>query len=326
MNIRAVAAGSAALCLVLTAAGCSSSGSGGGQSGGSGGGASIKVGFDSPTAYTNDMPIWIAIDKGFFKKHGLKVSAVGFSAGSDAVKGLISNSIQVQAGVGFDVVSAQAAGQKVQGFFGLAQKTDFGLFVGKDSSIKSFADLEGKSVAISAFGSYTDYLSKSVAKKQGLKNFKELPLHQTPAIVAALLNGSVDSAWEPMQLAPLFKGKTRVLDAATLGLESQYSTLSATQSYLNSHATEMKAFVAAMKEAIAYHQSHKAESIALAVVKLGIPKASAEQGYAGASKIYVTDGKINSAGMQAMAAAAPSLGFGSKVPTVEAMINTSFTR
>jgi len=323
MKLRAMIAVSAAMIAVTAATGCSS----GSSSGGSGGGGeeSITVGFDSPTAYTNAMPIWLAINQGYFANHGLKVNTVGFSAGSDAAKGLISNSIQVQAGVGFDVVASQAAGQQAQGFFGLAQQTDFGLFVPNDSPIKSFSDLEGKSVAISAFGSYTDYLSKAVAQKEGLKNFKELPLHQTPAIVSAVLNGSADSAWEPMQLAPLFQGKARALDVSTLGLPSQYSTLTATQSYLESHAAAIKGFVAAIKEAIAYHQSHRTESIALAVEKLGIPQASAEQGYDGASKIYTLDGKISTAGMEAMAAAVPSLGFGSKVPTAQAMINTSFT-
>ena len=311
------------LALATTAA-CSSSGSGGGSTGASGG--TITVGFDSPQAYTNNMPVLIAIAQGYFKQEGLTVKTVGFTAGSDAAKALIANSIQVQAGVGFDVVSARAAGAKAQAFYGTAQSSDFALFVSKKSGITSFSGLEGKSVAISGFGSYTDYLSKAVAGKENIKSFREVALHQTPAIVGAVLNGSVTSAWEPLELTPLFKGEVNVLKVSDLGLASQYSTLVANESYISSHTAQLKKFTAAIAKAIVWHQSHQTAAIALAVQKLGVPQPAAAQGYIAAKAVYRTDGAISTAGMQAMATAVPALKLGTKAPEVADMINTSVVK
>lgn len=320
MKSRSAALVLATVAMTLASA-CSSSSSSGGSTT-----TTIKVGFDSPQAYTNNMPTLIAIQQGYFKKQGLNVTTVGFTAGSDALKGLISGSIQVQAGVGFDVVAGQAKGLKNQAFYGEAKQSDFGLFVLNSSSIKTFSDLDGKSTAISGFGSYTDYLSKALASKEKISNFKEVPLHQTPAIVGAVLNGSVDSAWEPMALAPLFKGKARALPFSDLGLASQYSTLSATSSFLKGNASSMKKFVTAIDQAITWHKANRSAAIALAVSKLGVPQQSAEQGYEAALKIYATGGAIDESGMTAMATAVPALKLGPKAPSVSDMINTDIVK
>jgi NitT/TauT family transport system substrate-binding protein len=289
-------------------------------------GGTITVGFDSPQAYTNDMPVLIAIAEGYFKKEGLNVKTVGFTAGSDAAKALISNSIQVQDGVGFDVVSADAAGATAQAFYGIAQRSDFALFVSKKSGVTSFSGLSGKSVAISGFGSYTDYLSKEVAAKEHLGSFNEAALHQTPAIVSSVLNGSVTSAWEPLELTPLFKGEVNVLPVSQLGLASQYSTLIANKSYISSHTAQLKKFAAAISQAIAWHQSHKSAAIALAVQKLGVPLPAAEQGYAAAKGVYVRGGAISRPGMDAMATAVPALKLGTKAPSLSQLISTAIVK
>src|ERR1044071_1228637 len=109
-----------------SSAGGSSSSAGSSSSGNGAQTTNITVGFDSPQAYTNNMPVLIAIKNDYFAKHGLNVQTIGFSAGSDAVKALVSNTIQIQAGVGFDVVSAQAKNLPAQAFCGLEQNSEIG--------------------------------------------------------------------------------------------------------------------------------------------------------------------------------------------------------
>jgi NitT/TauT family transport system substrate-binding protein len=321
----------AVLILTLTACGSSDDGSTSAATGTQGGGgnapASLKVGFDSPQAYTNNMPVLIAIDQGFFKKRGLDVTTVGFNGGSDAVKALIGGSIDVQAGVGFDVVGAQAKGLKVKGFFGIAQDSDFGFFANPDSGVSSFADLDGKSAAISAFGSYTDYLTKQIAAQNDLSEdaIKEVPLGTTPAIVGAVTSNKVAGTWEPAFLEGLFKGKAQNIGSPKdLGVPSQYSTLLAKEDYLADNGDAIRRFNEAIAEAIEWHATHQKEAIALAVKQLEVPEPVAAAGYDAAKAVYTPSGEMNPAGFESMAQAVPALKLGPKAPATDDLYTTEY--
>ena len=273
------------------------------------------------------MPVLIAIDQGFFKKRGLDVSTVGFNGGSDAVKALIGGSIDVQAGVGFDVVGAQAKGLKVKGFFGIAQDSDFAFFANPESGVSTFADLDGKTVAISTFGSYTDYLTKQIAAQNNLSDdaIKEAPLGTTPAIVGAVVSNKVAGTWEPAFLEGLFKGKAKNIGSPKdLGIPSQYSTLLAKDDYLSGHGDVIKRFNDAIAEAIQWHATHEKEAIALAVKQLQVPEPVAAAGYAAAKPIYTPSGEMSAAGFESMAKAVPALKLGPTAPATDGLYTTEY--
>lgn len=312
--VALVAAGS------VVFAGCGSSDDGDGSTGQTSSGSEVKdltVGFDNPLAYTNNIAVLIAQDQGFFKKHGLNVKTVAFNGGSDATKALAGGSIQVQAGVGFDAVGAQANSIDAKVFYGVAQDSDFAFFANPETGVTSFKDLDDKKVAISTFGSYTDFLTKQIAATQDV-SITEVPLGPNPTIIASVVKGDTAGTWDPVAYEGLFKGAAKNIGTvADLGIPSQYSSLLAMNDYIESDADTLRSFGDAIQEAIAWHQSHRDEAIALAVKDMKLPQPVAEASYDVAKPILTPDGEINAAGMEAMAEAVPELKLGPEAPAAQ---------
>jgi NitT/TauT family transport system substrate-binding protein len=317
-TMAAVAAAAAAL--AATGCGSDSGGTAAKAGGSSGSGAkTITVGFDNALAYTNNIAVLVAQQEGFFKRQGLTVKTVAFNGGSDATKALAGGSIQVQAGVGFDAVGAQAKSIDAKVFYGIAQESDFGFLANPATGVTSLKDLAGKKAAISAFGSYTDFLTKKTAVGAGLgeDSIKEVPLGPNPTIIASISKGQTAGTWDPAGLAPLFKGKAKVIARVSdLGIPSQYSSLIATGDYIKNNGDALKRFAAAIKQAIAWHQSHQKEAVALAVKAMKLPAPVASGFYDNAKAVLTPDGAINADGLKAMADAVPALKLGPKAPAV----------
>jgi NitT/TauT family transport system substrate-binding protein len=312
----------------LLMAGCGDdSGGDSGADGPSGSGASsgteeLTVGFVSAANYTGNMPVLIGIEQGIFEKQGLKVETVEFNGGSDAVKALVGGSVDVVDGTGFDVVGAQAKGLDVKAFYAITQESDFALFANKKLGVRSFADLEGESVAISAFGSYTDFLTRQTVAAADLPadSITPVPRGTTAGIVGAVTRGAVAGAWGPAAWEGLFEGKANVVGPATdLGIPSQYSTLMARGDFLESNAQALRKLTSGVAEAIRWHQANRDEAIALAMKRMSFPEPVAAQSYDLAEPIYTPEGDIDVAGLEAMAAAVPELELGPSAPSVDEM-------
>jgi NitT/TauT family transport system substrate-binding protein len=285
------------------------------------------VGFDNPLAYTNNMAVLIAIDQGFFTKRGLTVKTVGFSGGSTATRALVAGSADIQAGVGFDAVQAAASNLGVKIFYTVARDSDFALYGSKAAGVSTPAQLKGKSIAVSAFGSYSDFLARSTAKAAGLPptSIKRVALGTNAALFGGLARGSVAATWNPSGLAGVIKGTSIIGTTKSLNIPTQYSSLLAKTSWLSSHASVAKRFTAAIADAITWHRAHKQEAIALAVKDLKIPQPVAAASYAAADPIFTSDGKVSEAGLQSMADAVPELGIAKSAPKVTDMYVTTYT-
>jgi NitT/TauT family transport system substrate-binding protein len=303
----------------VAVAGCGSSDQEATETGTAAATKSITVGFDNPLAYTNNIAVLIAQKQGFFKDEGITVKTVAFNGGSDATKALVGGSIQVQAGVGFDAIGAQAKSIDAKAFFGVAQDSDFAFFANPDTGATSFKALAGKKVAISTFGSYTDFLTKQIVSTQGLASdaITEVPLGPNPTIVASVAKGETAGTWAPSPYGGLYKGKAQSIGTASeLGFPSQYSSLIAMGDYIDSQADTLKRFNDAIQKAIEWHRTHRDQAIALAVAQMKMPQEIAETSYDAAAPILTASGEINQAGMEAMAKAVPELKLGPSAPAV----------
>ncbi len=333
-KMKRTAAAIAPVAVMLTLASCgngsATSTAGGSAATGSGGNthATITVGFDNPLAFANNIGVLVASDKGFFQQHGLQVKTIAFNGGSDVTKALIGGSVQVQAGVGFDAVAAQAKSVDAKIFYGVAQQSDFAFFANPTTGVTSLKQLKGKKVAISSFGSYTDFLTKRIAAAQGLPadSVTEVPLGPNPAIVSSVTSGSTVGTWQPAELEALFKGKAHSIGTvANLDIPSQYSSLIASGSYITSHHQALSQFAAAMKQATAWIKTHRTQTIALAVKDMKLPPPIAAASYKADASLLTPDGAVNVAGLKAMAEAVPALTLGPKAPAVSSTYTTSVT-
>src|SRR5687767_15547482 len=116
------------------------------------------------------LPITIAERQGYFKDEGLNVKISDFAGGSVALRAVVGGSADVVSGAYEHTISLQSKKQYFQAFVaqGRLPQIAFGIATAKAGSIKSFKDLKGLKVGVSAPGSSTHNLVKQLLTLGGL--------------------------------------------------------------------------------------------------------------------------------------------------------------
>ncbi len=166
---------------------------------------------------TGGLVVFVAVDKGFFAKHGLDAKVVVRNTGPEISKALDAGEVDVGAANVSNIPVALERGLEVRAIVGyvgssFAKSTDdnmLGIVVRPDSGINSIADLKGKSVG-TTFGSINDMYLVEVVRKNGLSESAINRINSTPAGMVALFDtGKVGAmaVWEPYLTRMLEKVK-----------------------------------------------------------------------------------------------------------------------
>lgn len=156
---------------------------------------------------TGGLVVFVAVDKGFFAKHGLDAKVVVRNTGPELSKALDAGEIDVGAANVSNIPVALERGLDVRAIVGyvgssFAKATDdnmLGIAVRPDSGITAIADLKGKRVG-TTFGSINDMYLVEVLRKHGVAESTVNRINSTPAAMVALFDaGKVDAmaVWEP---------------------------------------------------------------------------------------------------------------------------------
>jgi NitT/TauT family transport system substrate-binding protein len=142
-------------------------------------------------------------DAGIFEKHGLDLELQSGQAGTALVTAVVSGSVDIGFSSPLSVILASEKGLPVSIISGFSNSNDTGddtntVIVRQEEGIESFADLEGKTVAVNAVETQGDLsIMESIEMDGGdpvQVNFLEIPF---PEMQAQLANGSVDAVWTP---------------------------------------------------------------------------------------------------------------------------------
>lgn len=144
------------------------------------------------------LPITIAERQGYFKDEGLNVKISDFAGGAVALRAVVGGSADVVSGAYEHTVSLQAKKQYFQAFVaqGRLPQIAFGVASAKAGSIKSFKDLKGLRVGVSAPGSSTHNLVKQLLFKGGLdpqKDVSVIGVGLGATAINALKSGQIDA-------------------------------------------------------------------------------------------------------------------------------------
>jgi NitT/TauT family transport system substrate-binding protein len=220
------------------------------------------------------LPLYVALEKGFFKEAGLNVEGAKFASAQQVAEAMIAGRIHGSANGTASAVLA------------LAEITSPGLFkiicsnpsnhklvldqflVAKDSPIKAISELKGKRVA-SGPGIQNVTLAKIILEKNGIANpqVTELPVGQH---VAALAADQIDAVYtlEPTGTTGRLTGLTRVLEN---GVISKYvlgeadapwfgGSASLTTTFLKERPADAKKYIAAYARAVDHVRKNPEES------------------------------------------------------------------
>jgi NitT/TauT family transport system substrate-binding protein len=270
-------------------------------------------------------PIYLGKQQGIFAKHNINLTLTTAQGGAAIVPAVVSGQYQFGFSNTVSLLLASQNGLPLKvvcngnNSTGVADADFAGLFVKADSPIKSPKDLVGKTVAANTLKNIVEISVRDSVKKDGGDpagvKFAELAF---PDQLPALQKGSVDAIFvvEPFQAAAVAAGARKIassyVDAAPNLTVAMYFT---SNQLLSSKPDLVARFTAAMKESLAYADSHPDDVRAVLATytkisedvraKLTLPKWPAD---------------IDKASVQALADHAKSYGLLTKDPDLTALL------
>jgi NitT/TauT family transport system substrate-binding protein len=211
----------------------------------------INVGY---SAISGDaLPAWLAKDAGIFEKNGLDVQPVFFTGGTTAVMALISADTPIAQLAGPAVINSVMAGSDATLIAGGVTSLNYYLLSRPD--IKTPEQLKGGSVAISRFGSSSDFIARYALSKIGLIPGKDVTIVQigsTTARVDAALAGRVQATVvnPPASIIAQKRGMNILADLPKLGLVYQHTAAATTKKYIRENRDIVRRYVKSQVDAV----------------------------------------------------------------------------
>jgi NitT/TauT family transport system substrate-binding protein len=322
-GIRAALVATLALALGLTACG------GGDSSNGGGGSASspktITVG-TLPIA--NAAPMYLGMQKGFFKAEGLRIKPHVGEGGAALIPALMSNQDQFAFVGVIPAITAVAKSLPIRivtssDDAAATEERDWQtLVVPKGSSIRGVEDLPGKTIAVNALRGLAEVVISRSLEKQGVDYHKvkmlEIPFPEMPA---ALEDHRVDAALltEPFLSAVLARGGTQI-DAPSVETLPSFpnGVYVASAKYIQQNGDVVDRFSRAMNKSLDYAQSHPDE------VRKVIPTFTKTPAAAAAKlRLPAFDSKLDRKGIELEAQLTAKYGIIDKAPAYDDMVRSA---
>jgi NitT/TauT family transport system substrate-binding protein len=217
-------------------------------------------------------PYYVAAEKGFFRDEGINVTFMEFRSTPKIIEAIVAGSIDIGATTLF------TASQAFDNGIDLRIATDGGhtdqdhegsfIVVRKNSTIESVADLKGKTIAISSWGSHSQLTLELVLEKYNLtiNDVNIVPL-TFDTHLEALMSGRVDATHtsEPYLTYGLDMNVSRKLYPTTSWIfpdhKFQVSTVCFMKDFLDEHKDVVDAFIRAHARAVEWMENHPDETV-----------------------------------------------------------------
>jgi len=196
--------------------------------------------------------LWLAKEAGAFQRHGLDVEMIYISTGTKMVQALVGGDIKIGQVGGAAPLGARLRGAEVK-IIAVAFNT-LALSVIAQTDVRAIADLKGKRLGISRFGSNTDFGMRYVLKKHGIsdRDVTFLQFGEAQAIFGALVSGAIHAGIlsYPTTAAAIRKGFKELIDFSEVGLEFPNSNVVATDRYLQTQPDQARRFLMGYAEGL----------------------------------------------------------------------------
>ena len=228
---------------------------------------------------TTSLPLFVALEAGYFAKRGLNVSVNQVGA-TIAVQGVISGTIDIYQG-GTAAIAANLAGADIIYVAAAVDKNSLILFGQK--GITSFESLRGKSIATTFPGAFGEIAIRLTARKQGMEVGKDLKLlyHRSPPeALSTFLMGNADGLVisPPQTEMAKQQGYPIIIDYYKEGLKIVGPGTSVTREFLQKYPNTIKAFLMSYLDGVkkAVDDEEFAKKIESKYTKISDPKILSE--------------------------------------------------
>src|SRR6266436_4493396 len=201
-----------------------------------------------------------AKEVGLFKKHGLDVEIVYIPGGSTVVQSMIAGDVQFGRGSATEVVTAHLAGFPLKILTALINKFVYSFVT--PMSIARPQDLKGKAVAVSRFGSGSDFITRLALRSWGLEPVRDVTILQignSPERLAAIAGGKVQGSILSLSQTPRAKklGLRVLADLSQIDAEYPQGVMYAPATLIEKRPDLITAFLTAYIEALQQFKTNK---------------------------------------------------------------------
>jgi NitT/TauT family transport system substrate-binding protein len=221
------------------------------------------------------LPAKLADQLGYYKDEGLDVELINVTTGSVSETALLSGTAEAAVGAYEQTIHIQAKGKFVTSIAQISACPQEALLVSsKATDVKTPADLKGKTIGVTGFGSLTHFLSLDLLVRAGLKpsDASFLAVGSGNTFITTMQQARIDAGMtqEPTVSILLDKKQASVLvDLRTpedtrkaLGGDYPGSSLYVRYDWIEQHKDLAAKLSHAFQRALGYIASHSAEDIA----------------------------------------------------------------
>jgi NitT/TauT family transport system substrate-binding protein len=231
----------------------------------------VTVGLSSTSSVNG--AIWVAEERGLFKKHGIDITVTNVGGGAArAISAMVGSDIQFATAGGAAAISAALAGADVVMVASILNKGVQKLLA--RPPIKNPKELIGKKIGIVGFGSASHTVLLLLLQRWNIAIDKVQLVNweSSPSMLIALDKGTIDAGvfTEPTVFIAEEKGYNVLADLVDMDIFYLQNALAVSRTYLRSRNETATAFLKGYLEGIAYFKRNKKESLDVLKKKLRI--------------------------------------------------------
>ncbi|MFM0596459.1 MULTISPECIES: ABC transporter substrate-binding protein [Paraburkholderia] len=222
------------------------------------------------------LPARLTEQLGYFKDEGLDVELLSQPAGVDAENELLAGAVQAVVGFYDHTIDLQTKGKEVKAIVVFGQVPGEVEMVSTKAAetVKSMADVKGKTLGVTGLGSSTSFLTQYLAGQHGVQSseYTMLPVGADASFIAAIKQNRIDAGMttEPTVSALEKSGDAKVLvdmrsvegTRAALGGTYPASSLYVQATWAAAHKADAAKLAHAFVRTMQFIHTHSAEEIA----------------------------------------------------------------
>jgi ABC-type nitrate/sulfonate/bicarbonate transport system substrate-binding protein len=222
--------------------------------------AQQRVAASYPGIAGYNIPFWVALDAGEFKKAGLEVDPVLISGGSKSMQALLSGGLDIAHVSGGVSVQASLSGADVTILATAANSMSAGVIAAKD--VRNYQDLRGKKIGIASFGGNNDIGLRFAFKKNGVNPDKDVTFLQLGGErnrLTALERGAISATImsPPGLFVAEAQGYSRLGDLNTMGMRYPELSIVGRKRDLKDRRDLIRRYLRAYLEAVRVMKSNR---------------------------------------------------------------------
>jgi NitT/TauT family transport system substrate-binding protein len=234
-----------------------------------------KVAFAYAAISPSMAGVWMAKEIGAFDRQGLNADLVHISSGAVAIQALVGGSVQTALGASNAVLAAIVKGAPIIAVGSNTSRPGMQLWV--QPEIQRPEQLQGKTLAITRFGSTSEFVTRLIMRKLDLEGKTEL--RQFGGVVEADIGFRARQAEGRVSSQAPGPGARMLVDAAELGIPFSMNLLAVSNDYYRRSPKSVEGIVAAYVEGIAALKTGKPQALKLLAKYMGQRGGTSEMHY-----------------------------------------------